>query len=78
MSNETENKLHAMLEQEFGAIALQSDMQGIEYIVCADDIKLLSKARTDIRACYNVLGIVNSPVLTAIDARLDGMLAKSQ
>lgn len=70
MTNETQTKLHAMLEQEFGAIALQSDMDEIEHIVCADDLRLLTIAQAEIRAMYNRVGIRSSNLLVQIDQRL--------
>lgn len=70
MFQETKIKLHAMLEQEFGVIALESDMDEIEHIVCADDLRLLNIAQAEIRSLYDRVGIRSSNLLVQIDQRL--------
>ena len=66
MKQETKQKLHSYLEQEFSAIALESNYQDIEHIVCAEDLQLLRKAAKELE-WYS--GLYN-PVLSEIQARL--------
>jgi len=70
MQTHTENKLFALLSQEHNSTALESDMQEIERIVCADDLVLLRKVKNELTFLYARTKNTNDLLLQGLDERL--------
>ena len=70
MQQHAQTSLFALLSQEFDVQALQTDMQEIERIVCADDVALLRVVRNELASLYQRTRRPNELLLQGIDERL--------